>query len=268
MSITYSPLSDADDSENQLAQVIKDPQELKHTAREPNPIVLKLEDDIEEQNAINLELEYEIYELNASNRQERAASLESPKKQTLKNDKPHQSNDGESYSYYRKPCSLVYISCGFIFLLTCLIWDRSYISRLISGDSDDFSTKYPDCTVNKPFQVGNGQCDFGEYNTEECGFDGGDCTTINQYLNCNVDDLSLIGNGQCDLGDYNTEECGFDGGDCTVNNKYPNCDVDDLSLIGNGRCDLGDYDTMQCGYDGGDCDGLHTNYPDCIFLFC
>ena len=68
----------------------------------------------------------------------------------------------------------------------------------------------------------------------------------------------VIGNGRCDGGDYNTEECGYDGGDCTqFNQKYPNCTALYPFHIGDGRCDDSDYygyyNTSECGYDGGDC---------------
>eukprot|EP00562_Extubocellulus_spinifer_P015332 CAMPEP_0178575986 /NCGR_PEP_ID=MMETSP0697-20121206/20205_1 /TAXON_ID=265572 /ORGANISM="Extubocellulus spinifer, Strain CCMP396" /LENGTH=60 /DNA_ID=CAMNT_0020211131 /DNA_START=27 /DNA_END=206 /DNA_ORIENTATION=- len=54
---------------------------------------------------------------------------------------------------------------------------------------------------------------FEGYNTEECGWDGGDCV-VEGYPDCHVDNPSLIADGECDEGDYNTEECGWDGGDC------------------------------------------------------
>ena len=70
-------------------------------------------------------------------------------------------------------------------------------------------------SLTRSIQIGNGLCDGGDYNTEECGWDGGDCIEFNKYPNCKVDDQhSRIGNGYCDGGDYNTEECGWDGGDC------------------------------------------------------
>ena len=39
---------------------------------------------------------------------------------------------------------------------------------------------YPDCHVNVPEWIGDGECQtnswtFKEYNTSECGYDGGDC---------------------------------------------------------------------------------------------
>jgi len=61
-----------------------------------------------------------------------------------------------------------------------------------------------------PNLIGNGFCDGGVYNREECSYDGGDCA------NCTVADASLLGNGVCDGGEYDSEECGNDGGDCPV----------------------------------------------------
>jgi hypothetical protein len=64
-----------------------------------------------------------------------------------------------------------------------------------------------------------------------------------------------IGSGYCNGGVYNTEECGFDGGDCEeFNTLYPNCTVDNPGWIGNEYCNkLAPYDTFECGFDGGDC---------------
>merc|ERR1712071_123923 len=130
-----------------------------------------------------------------------------------------------------------------------------------------------------PDWIGNGEC-WGPYNTQECGWDGGDCLFdvsdtpsgtptyepsntqsaaptefVNENdSNCRVDCLTCIGNGVCDGGDYNTLDCGYDGGDCIeFNNIYPNCHVHITRWIGDGKCDGGEYDTQECGWDGGDC---------------
>ena len=48
----------------------------------------------------------------------------------------------------------------------------------------------------------------------------------NSLVNCTVSSPSYIGNGFCSGGEYNTEVCGFDGGDCAeFNEKYQDCDV-------------------------------------------
>ena len=61
---------------------------------------------------------------------------------------------------------------------------------------------------------------------KQCGLDHGDCD------DCKVDDRSRIGDGVCDGGIFNTEECGWDGRDCLdeakqelLANLYPNCAV-------------------------------------------
>ena len=129
---------------------------------------------------------------------------------------------------------------------------------------------YPYCYVSLPSLIGDGYCDCGDYNTIECGFDGGDCeedcpdcypNCDDFYPNCNVQYPSLIGDGNCHAGDYNTAECGFDGGDCDYFNKYPNCNAQSPWRIRNGNCDnYGDYNTAACGFDGGDCD-CNIPYP-------
>jgi hypothetical protein len=119
---------------------------------------------------------------------------------------------------------------------------------------------YPNCNAQDSWWwIGDGICHGGDYNTVECGFDGGDYEDFNnKYPNCNVEGPSYIGNGYCNGGSYNTAECEFDGGDCDFfNNKYPNCNADDPWRIGDGSCFGGDYNTAECGFDGGDCDAFN-----------
>ena len=72
---------------------------------------------------------------------------------------------------------------------------------------------YPDCHVTNPGLIGDGQCyNYEGYNTEVCGWDGGDCL-VEGYSDCKGIDPSYIGNGVCNA-PYNTTECGYDGGDC------------------------------------------------------
>ena len=56
----------------------------------------------------------------------------------------------------------------------------------------------------------------------------------------------MIGNGQCDEGEYNTEECGWDDGDCReFNSKYPNCTVEYPHDIGDGRYNGGEFNIID-----------------------
>ena len=98
-------------------------------------------------------------------------------------------------------------------------------------------------------------CDFGAYNKDTCGYDGGDFNELNSqygnctlefpnwagdkicwdnlYANCTVYYPSSVGNVWCDGGTYMSPECGYDGGDCLeFLQKYPNYTVDDLHLVG------------------------------------
>ncbi|GFH44689.1 hypothetical protein CTEN210_01163 [Chaetoceros tenuissimus] len=46
----------------------------------------------------------------------------------------------------------------------------------------DFNEFYPNCKVDEPGRIGDGTCDEGEYNSEECHFDGGDCDYSNGFF--------------------------------------------------------------------------------------
>lgn len=148
------------------------------------------------------------------------------------------------------------------------------------GDCLEFNALYPDCHVFFSDKIGNGLCegglqvfdpshgDFssGGFNTEECGWDGGDCL-VEGYPDCHVNLPSLIGNGECNGEELNTAECGWDGGDClNFNTNYPDCHVHSPEDIGDGRC-VGYANTAECGWDGGDCDSENTKlwktYPNC-----
>ena len=121
--------------------------------------------------------------------------------------------------------------------------------------------EYPNCHVEIQAKIGDGNCDGGQYNTEDCGWDGGDCLS-----NCHVDNPEWIGDGFCNGGGYNTEECGWDGDDCVVEG-YPDCHVVRPQWIGDGSCDGGKYNTRECGWDGGDClsnANCHVDNPEWV----
>ena len=158
-----------------------------------------------------------------------------------------------------KECDWIYNNkgCGFDGG-DCLLLKNKYPKCSIENLNDancpvgkDFPIFFPKCKVKVPSSIGGGYCNGGDYNTLECGWDGGACL-IEDYPSCHVDFPSNIGNGYCDGGAYNTLECGWDGGDCAVKD-YPNCHVDFPSNIGNGYCDGGAYNTLECGWDGRDC---------------
>ena len=125
---------------------------------------------------------------------------------------------------------------------------------------------YPGCYFEgmEVEDFSDGSCDdWGDwnYNTEVCGYDGGDCI-LEDYPDCHVEDGWYVGDGDCDGGVHNTEECGWDGGDCVeFNRNYPNCQVDYPYDIGDGECDGDDYNTAECGWDGGDCETEETSEP-------
>lgn len=129
------------------------------------------------------------------------------------------------------------------------------------GVEKEFNRKYPNCNVQNPVLIGDGNCDrrkmdfYGDYdyNTRECGWDGGDCLSSNaqyyaKYGECSETQIPKVQNGECDE-ESNTYYCKWDGGDC-----LPGCDLHDLNIahIRNGICDE-ELNTIECLHDGGDC---------------
>lgn len=148
--------------------------------------------------------------------------------------------------------------------------------------TDCFIPDYPACQVPFASYIGDGKCNGGVYNTEDCGWDGGDCVEHNaNYPFCNFTTVANIGNGLCDKENLNVQECGFDGGDCNeFNSKYgaSGCDVgDQMYKVGNGYCDYSPFQNFndpECNFDGGDCDEdgnpifnplspFNVAYPNC-----
>eukprot|EP00553_Chaetoceros_curvisetus_P000492 CAMPEP_0204616166 /NCGR_PEP_ID=MMETSP0717-20131115/3478_1 /ASSEMBLY_ACC=CAM_ASM_000666 /TAXON_ID=230516 /ORGANISM="Chaetoceros curvisetus" /LENGTH=160 /DNA_ID=CAMNT_0051629315 /DNA_START=90 /DNA_END=572 /DNA_ORIENTATION=+ len=120
---------------------------------------------------------------------------------------------------------------------------------------------YLNCMVHNPFEIGNGECaDLDLFNSEQCGYDGGDCPQpifVDKYPECFVAYPERVGDGDCDIyPPYSSEACGFDGGDCPKPvpiEDYPGCVVIP-EILGNGWCDkYWPYNTEECGWDGGDC---------------
>ena len=118
------------------------------------------------------------------------------------------------------------------------------------GDCVIHRQRFPNCTATQPYLIGNGQCNW-HLDSAECDWDGGDCEDFKAlYPGCRVPETKWIGDGLCDH-DYNTEVCGWDGGDCSANADFPNC-TQHLNWYGNDRCDLLLYN-VECGWDAGDC---------------
>jgi hypothetical protein len=129
----------------------------------------------------------------------------------------------------------------------CGIYDFSMKYSHTHGPSYEYSLPYADCNVDHPEWVGDKWCDSGTYNTESCGYDGGDCCEGS----CTLDDPFGI--------------CGYNGYECvdpdyydpwhsaSYSYEYAECEVSHPEWIGDLWCDYGDYNTFPCGFDGGDC---------------
>jgi len=117
-----------------------------------------------------------------------------------------------------------------------------YMTPVIAGD---------ECDVPIPDYIGDGYCDGGAYNTDACGWDGGDCCVCT----CTDDDYTCGSNGYNCLDPDVPPNCSGGVGECNV--PIPD-------WVGDGYCDGPPYNTAACNWDGGDCcpltctDGAYT----------
>lgn len=122
--------------------------------------------------------------------------------------------------------------------------------------------KNPSCCVPNPNFIGDGACDpDSPYNTEACGYDGGDC------CKGTCDSRSIFGcttKKESQFGDYGP--FGFYCVDPTQEDSIDRsvCAGVEKDRIGDGMCNP-EYNTAQCNFDGGDCckescDAIHSFY--------
>ena len=100
---------------------------------------------------------------------------------------------------------------------------------------------YSTCSVAGSDYLNDGYCDsVGDYNTDVCGWDGGDCCAST----CT------------DSVDYNCGDFGFTCLDPNATSTASDCTVGFDSWLADGYCDsVGSYNTEVCNWDGGDCCG-------------
>ena len=167
---------------------------------------------------------------------------------------------------------------------------------LLNSDFEQFVNDYDACwhpcsnsTINtaslflsqcSTFEYFDGNCDIS-CNSQECGWDGGDCYQLCDFNKCNS---SMWNNGICDTA-CNSSKCNFDFGDCSgyvddvsdnsldiggsvcYNETAITFDTDDdgnVSIIATNvvcysewvndeLCDLNCEMASECYYDGSDC---------------
>jgi len=155
------------------------------------------------------------------------------------------------------------------FLLGAIFFGYWINIALGQADGKYVEQAYPLCPLATKFNqiqrfidiIGDGTCQFPQgkgTNVIECGWDGGDCDTINErYPNCTVNDFALLGDETCNGFAYNNLACGFDDGDCILLNQqkreiYPMCAVENIGWIEDGFCDE-ENNVDDCSFDGNDC---------------
>ena len=147
---------------------------------------------------------------------------------------------------------------------------------------DGFNYIESGCDVGIRCYIGDGYCDYEEYASEACNYDGGDCIFCDlnsaenifpsddgfDYSNCNAINKCKVGDGTCDfLPGAQNAECNWEGGDCIFCDEtssfpsdgfdYSGCSAANKCWIGDGVCDdklayLG-LNTPECNWEGGDC---------------
>lgn len=88
---------------------------------------------------------------------------------------------------------------------------NTYECHYDGGDCPYPNCKPPNATeADIEAELGNGICN-PLYNSAGCFYDDGDCI-LPDYPDCHVQEIDRIGDGECWGNEYNTEECGYDGG--------------------------------------------------------
>ena len=116
------------------------------------------------------------------------------------------------------------------------------VYRCLDPAASDFNTTST-CKVSAPSWIGDAYCDnIGSYNTEVCGWDGGDCC-----IDTCEDEANYYDCGPA------VTDCRDPGSEYYFN--YALCMATHSSWLGDGYCDdesMG-YNTALCNWDAGDC---------------
>eukprot|EP01083_Nonionella_stella_P168496 569039_1 len=104
------------------------------------------------------------------------------------------------------------------------------------------------CNITNPSYIQDGACDvYGDYNTAECHYDGGDCcqeTCASSPYSCGINGYYCI----------DPSVVGENGSYTVYGMDWSACNVTDPWNLQDGHCDMdGGYNTASCHYDGGDC---------------
>jgi len=113
------------------------------------------------------------------------------------------------------------------------------------------------------FRLGNGVCNRGAANTEQCGWDGGDCCYLSciqnpdpsKASNCGVvgydcQDPSMLHPTSVSTSLFSLRE--QPGSLISSFSQKSTCAISTLKL-GDGHCDKGPANSEECGWDEGDC---------------